>query len=431
MKKIAASFIMLFLSTVVFSVMAQNERNALREVVERDTYGDNWFISVNGNVNLLTGEQDGYVPIDKKLTFGGMFAFGKWFNENFGARIQLTGGALKGFNDVNHYYEGYYVHDNYTHLPYPIGGDPLISENEHKYKYYTNKNGIRGFWQEFNYASATLDLMANFTNLMRGHYRERNPIDFVPFVGVGAIYSLNNKVTTPRYYHWVVKLGFRLNFNITNNFAIYLEPQGSATTNEFDGYSGTAFGDGIVNLGLGLQYTFNKRFTSLSQLVQLTADEIDRLNRKINDNRYLIENHQDILERQQNLLDRLEKCCDENRGRDAQPQIVESGDLPEYVRFALDSYKIEPAEHQKIVGAADFLKNNVNSKLLIIGYADKKTGNSRYNWNLSKKRVDAVSAELRRLGINTNRIITEWKGDREQPFPQNEWNRVVIMVERK
>ena len=436
MKRVLGFLIMLVLSTVVFSVVAQEERNTLREVAVRDTYGDNWFISLNGNANLLTAEQDGYVSAWKRMKFGGAFTVGKWFNPDFGARFQVTGGSLRGFNDQIARVDGYYVHDNFTHLHYPLAGDPLDERYASKYKFYTVPSGrhagIKGFWQDFNYASATFDLMANFTNLMRGHYRERNPIDVIPFVGAGAIYSFNNKVTTPRFYHWVAKIGFRVNFNVTNNIAVYLEPQASATSEELDGYAGTAVGDGIVNLGLGLQYTFNKRFTSMYDIVNLTADEIDRLNKKINDNRYLIENHQDILERQQNLLDRLGKSVDELKARPVSPTTVVEGNwLPEYIRFALDSYKIESSEMRKIIDAADHLKKTPSSKLLIVGYADRKTGNPPYNFKLSQRRVEAVAAEFKRLGIESNRILIDWKGDKEQPFPQNEWNRVVVMVERK
>ena len=453
MKRIRGIISALILSTVVFSVAAQKEQNvirerkqyvlrenegnslreveenSLREVEERNAYGDNWFISLQGNANLLTAEQDGFVSALDRIKFGGALTVGKWFNENFGVRIQGSGGALRGFNDIYpRSAEGaYYVHNNYKHNEFPMAGDPR--DGGSKFKFAKEKKGRpTGFWQDFNYASATFDLMANFTNLMRGHYREQNPIDVIPFVGLGYLHAFNNKVTTPNFHHFVVKLGFRVNFNLTENFALYLEPQGNATSEEFDGYAGTAVGDGFVNLGLGLQYTFNKRFTSLYQVARLSADEIDRLNRKINDNRYLIGVHQDILERQQNLLDRLEKCCDE---RPAQvTQIIEKHCLPDYVRFGLDSYKLEPSELRKIAEVADYLKTN-DSKLLVVGYADRKTGNPRYNLSLSQKRVDVVVAELKRLGINANRLVLDWKGDKEQPFPQNEWNRVVVLVERK
>jgi len=423
MKRIVGFFITLVLSAVVISVAAQNDQNALRDVVERDAYGDNWFISLGGSANLLTAEQDKEASWTDRIKFGGAFTVGKWFTPDFGARIQVMGGSLRGFNFSNHIAPGYYLPD---HTDYPMGGSPRDPANANDYKFVKN-----GFWQDFNYATTTFDLMANFTHLMRGHYVERNFIDVIPFVGFGWIHAFDNKVTTPNFNHFVVKFGARVNFNITDNFAIYLEPQANGTEQEFDGYAGTALGDGIVNLGLGVQYTFNKKFTTLYQVVRLTADEIDRLNRKINNNRYLIENQQDILERQQNLLDRLEKCCEENEKAPVSQIIDDTGCLPEYIRFSLDMYKIEPTEQRKIAEVADYLKKSLDSKLLIIGYADRQTGNPRYNLALSQKRVDAVAAELKRLGINANRIVAEWKGDKEQPFPQNEWNRVVVMVERK
>ena len=455
MKRIVGFFITLILSAGIYSVVAQtviqgnqqsNDQNALRQVVEKDAYGDNWFVSLGGNANLLTAEQDGDISMGKRIKFGGQLTVGKWFNPDFGARIQVNGGSLRGFN-----YEkfvgtpgvNYYVWDNYDHYTVPIGVGidpntnapyPSIYDNPGKFNIFdanTGHNENYGFYQNFNYGTATVDLMANLTNLFRGHYKEHNLVDVIPFVGLGAIHAFSNHITTPNFTHFVAKIGIRANFNITDKWAIYLEGQGNATSEEFDGYAGDALGDGVVNLGLGVQYTFSKKFTSLYQVAQLTADEIDRLNKKINDNRYLLDNQQDILERQQNLLDRLQKCCDDNK-KTVVTQVVEnSACLPEYVRFGLDSYKIEPSEQRKIADVADYLKKNPDSKILIVGYADKRTGNPRYNLNLSQKRVDVVGAELKRLGINSNRIVSEWKGDKEQPFPQNEWNRVVVMVERK
>lgn len=434
MKRIGGFFIALILSAATFSVVAQDEQNsqnALRDVVERSTYGDNWFVSLNGNANMMAGEQDGLVPLIEKLKYGGAFTIGKWFNPNFGARIQVTGGYLRGWNFTATPFDGYYnIPGGLPHVygGYPIGGDFKTNPD---YKLYTNKVGQEGFWQEFTYGSATFDIMANLTNLFRGRYVEHNRFDVIPFVGLGVIHAFNNKLTTPKYSFFAVKVGVRLNFNITDNWAIFLEPQATATEREFDGYGGTALGDGVANLGLGIQYTFNKRYNTLSNIVQLTADEIDKLNRKVNDNRYLIDNQQAILEKQQNLLERLQKCCDENRTPVTTTIVQNTGWMPEYVRFALDSYKIESSEQHKIFEVADYLKRNENSKILLIGYADRKTGNPPYNMKLSQRRVDAVAAELKRLGVNPNRIISEWRGDKEQPFPENEWNRVVVMVEKK
>ena len=432
MKRKVGFLITLVLSTVVLSVTAQYEQNALREITERSAYGNNWFVSLGGSANLLTAEQDGaYFVWKDRVKYGGDLSIGKWFNPNYGARLQVQYGGLSGFNFFKPR-GGNYLINSRTRAEYPMafsnGRRGELKEVDANRGYW---KGERGFLQEFNYGSATFDLMSNFTNLLRGHYKEGARFDFIGFAGLGIIHSFKNELTNPNFWHFAAKVGFRVNFNVTNDIAIYLEPQATLTQQEFDGYRGTGDADGFARLGLGLQYTFNKRFDdNISQVARLTADEIDRLNRKINDNRYLIDNHQNILERQQDLLDRLQKCCDEPR-EIINTQVIDNSALPEYVRFGLDSYKIEPGELRKITDAVDYLQKNPDSKVLIIGYADRKTGNPRYNLALSQRRVDAVANEMKRQGISANRIISEFKGDTVQPFPQNEWNRVVVIVERK
>ena len=47
---------------------------------------------------------------------------------------------------------------------------------------------------------------------------------------------------------------------------------------------------------------------------------------------------------------------------------------------------------------------------------------------LSEKRAKAVAKELiEKYGVNSNQISIEWRGSDEQPYSENNWNRVVIM----
>ncbi|MDR3339746.1 MAG: OmpA family protein [Candidatus Symbiothrix sp.] len=428
MRKVAVFLVALIALAYANSVEAQSEstRGTIVETLNKNQYGNNWFISLGGNANLLMAEQDKGYDLVKRISYGGAFTVGKWFTPDFGMRIQANGGVLRGFNFVLRRAPSYFTSKDDGHLEHPMGGF-LIPGNG--YTFVDSKkayNFEEGFLQEFNYGTATIDLMFNLTNLLRGHYEELNKFDFIPFAGVGFINAYNNKYTTPYFYSAVLKLGFRANYNVTPSIGVFVEAQGNVTDPEFDGYKGTAVFDAISNFGLGVQYTFNKGFPSLPKLTQ---DEINRLNKKVNENRYLIENHQDILERQQDLLDRLQKCCDEKEV--VVTQIVDKTSLPGYIRFVLDSYIIEDSEQQKLIDVVEYLKGVPDSKLLLIGYADKNTGNSKYNLGLSQKRVEVVAAELESLGINPNNLVIDWKGDKEQPFSQNDWNRVVIMVERK
>ena len=416
MKKVTVLFCVIALSAFAFSIYAQEQKE------EFNKSKNNWFISLGGSANLLVAEQDKEQSVGDRLTLGGALSVGKWFNPNFGMRLQVMGGALKGFNFKDN--RGGELKNRYTQpndkprLPFPMGYNQSTNDWG-KIKLVDN-----GFWQEFNYGTAGIDVMANLTNLIRGIHKEKNIIDIIPFAGIGYIHAFDNDKTNPAFNGVFGKIGILANFNINSQWAVFLEPQANLTSSEFDGYVGDAVGDGILNLTLGVQYTINRDFSTPDLL---SNDEIDYLNKRINDNRSLIENHQDILERQQKLLNDLEECCEE---KDPVVVTIEDKYLPEYIRFALDSYEIQPSERGKINDAIAYLKANPDSKLLLIGYADKLTGNTSYNLNLSRKRVESVANEIKRGGISANRLLVEWKGDKEQPYAQNEWNRVVIMVER-
>jgi outer membrane protein OmpA-like peptidoglycan-associated protein len=68
-----------------------------------------------------------------------------------------------------------------------------------------------------------------------------------------------------------------------------------------------------------------------------------------------------------------------------------------------------------------------NAPIKVIGYADKNTGTSKYNMGLSEKRAKNVAnALIYKYNIASNRVTVEWKGDTEQPYAENAWNRVAI-----
>jgi outer membrane protein OmpA-like peptidoglycan-associated protein len=73
------------------------------------------------------------------------------------------------------------------------------------------------------------------------------------------------------------------------------------------------------------------------------------------------------------------------------------------------------------------MKANANAKVNIVAYADKKTGTPAYNLALSERRAKAVAEALsNEYGISSDRISIDWKGDTEQPYAENEWNRVAV-----
>ena len=78
--------------------------------------------------------------------------------------------------------------------------------------------------------------------------------------------------------------------------------------------------------------------------------------------------------------------------------------------------------------AADLIKTDPNAKITVTGYADVQTGTPEINMRLSKERAEGVTNKLvNEHGINANNITTNWKGDTDQPFAENDLNRCVII----
>ncbi|MDR0866632.1 MAG: OmpA family protein [Candidatus Symbiothrix sp.] len=428
MKKITSLLCAVIFSAFVFSLSAQDivEQTEVKTVEVKGKSTNNWFISLGGGVSVLQGEQDNDRDLSDRLRYSGEISVGKWFNPYFGARLQLMAGALRGFNyQANH--GGKYIHDfDRWRGDYPRGYDATQTNPWGDIKLVDD-----GFWQDFNYGSATIDLMMNLTNLWNGYYKE-NKIDIIPYIGAGAVYATKSP-TNPAHAGLIGKLGARVAFNLNPKFSIYLEPQANVTSSEFDGYEGNRVIDMMGHVLLGVQFNIRKDFTPVTEA--LTLEEVNYLNGKINENRFLIENQQSILERQQNLLDKLDRKTTDLEKNKPQSNTVTpsfSADklFPNYIYFALNSADVPAAEQTKLREAVAYLNANPGSKILLIGYADKLTGNNSYNYKLSRKRAEAVADALKYQGINANRVIIEWKGDKEQPFAQNDWNRVVVMVER-
>lgn len=108
-----------------------------------------------------------------------------------------------------------------------------------------------------------------------------------------------------------------------------------------------------------------------------------------------------------------------------EPQVKEFKDN---VYFRIGKYEISGAEAKKINAVADMLKDNPSAKVSLTGYADAQTGTPERNWYLSRKRAEAVAAELEKAGVPSERIDVSYKGPTEAPYSSPEKNRVVVCV---
>lgn len=99
------------------------------------------------------------------------------------------------------------------------------------------------------------------------------------------------------------------------------------------------------------------------------------------------------------------------------------------VFFLINSAKIRNSEAGKIQEMVDYLNANPNAKVSVTGYADAGTGNNRINDRLARLRAQIVVKTLKeKYNIPADRIISDSKGSRVQPFAVNNKNRVTICI---
>ncbi len=103
-------------------------------------------------------------------------------------------------------------------------------------------------------------------------------------------------------------------------------------------------------------------------------------------------------------------------------------DLTVNVQFIINQSIIRPTEFPKLQEIIAYLQAHPEVHVLLTGYADKETGNPEINERLSRERADAVASFLCNQGIDSERIHTDHKGDRIQPFDFPAQNRVCICI---
>ena len=349
--------------------------------------GDNWFInlSAGGQIYNIT---DGVTGVDfgKRISFIPAVAVGKWFSPFWGVR--LRGDGLS----VNSYY----------------------SDN--------------GFKQKNDYVNVHVDAMWNLANYW-GVYSPTKLFNFTPYVGLGMAhrFKLDDDATgspqsvyfRPDYKRYSdafsinggIQFGFRLSNRVNLDFDLGVTYLGDY----FDrivGHHGE--NDNIFHAMGG--FTFKLGKTTFDEVEPMDFALVNDLNGKIN-----------ALRQENDLLSKRPVACPECP--QVPPQVVknEINYVPNVVFFRLNSSKVDDNQQVSVYNTATFIKET-SQRIKVIGYADKGTGTSKYNLGLSEKRAKAVAKELTtKYNVPSDKISVEWKGSDEQPYPQNNWNRVVIM----
>jgi OOP family OmpA-OmpF porin len=280
-------------------------------------------------------------------------------------------------------------------------------------------DGVDYKWK-WKYVAPAIDFTFNLSNLFCG-YNPTRVVNFGLFAGIGANIGFSNDDAFDAYnaipakyrytddqtlqYRWsgtkvrlLGQAGATVDFRLSDAVSIGAELQANMLNDHYNSKkAGNAdwYFNGLVGLKINLGKSYSKK---VIEPVATPAPVQERIVEKV-----------------------VEKPV----------EVVKQEPLRRDIFFTIKSTTVTSAEMQKVKDIADYMNKYPNAKVEITGYADKGTGNAKINSTLSQQRAQiVVDTLIKDYGISADRISSSYKGDTEQPFAQQELNRVSICVSK-
>jgi outer membrane protein OmpA-like peptidoglycan-associated protein len=380
--------LLLFLCGVMISLSAQeyqpqvgfSTENGSKVNFGKNKSSDNVFISLGGGVSTLLGDLSSEADFGKTINWAAGLSIGKWYNPYMALRLKLDGGQLKYFKSVY---------------------------------------GVADLMQyDYNYLNAHADIMWDITNFW-APYNEKKFIRLIPFAGIGYASQLSDKIVgedgqARRRESPTINLGLQIPFRLSERVDLFLEGQYGLFNEAWNRSDMGQEEDRVAQVLLGFNFKLGR--TNFEVIEPMDYNLLNDLNSQIN-----------ALRAQNDELSKRPKSCPECPKVEPIKQIDSRENLNNVVFFRLNSSVIDANQEGNIFNTSEYAKK-YNLPIKVVGFADKKTGTADYNQGLSERRARAVAKRLtEKYGISSDKISIEWKGDTQQPYEVNNWNRVVIM----
>ncbi len=267
---------------------------------------------------------------------------------------------------------------------------------------------------KYNYVAPNIDLMFSLTNAIGG-FNPKRVVDLQIFVGGGANIAWNNDdaaaIAAAGYdmrYLWsgtkvlgLGRAGLALDFRLCDAVSIGIEGNANLLS---DHYNSKKAGnvDWYFNLLAGLKFNLGKTYRKkeIPEPVPVRVEEPAP----------------------------VEQPAPKPEPK-PEPVVQKVEPLRRDVFFTINKSVIEEAQEGKVAEIAAYLTEHPDAKVTITGYADAGTGTKAINARLGNERAKAVADALTsKYGIDEGRITYSGKGDTEQPFSENDMNRVSICI---
>ena len=346
--------------------------------VETNRFGGNWFISVNGGVNMYYGVVTKGESVFKHVSPNLSVNFGKWHTPGFGWRAGYAGLSMRSF-------EG-------------IGTAPL--------------------------AIFHFDALFNLTNLCCG-YREDRVYNAIPYVGVGwagrGAYAHEN--FTGLSGSITAKYGLLNTFRVAKRWAINLELAGYFFRSNFSGKVGFCGHDNMWSASLGVTYRLGKpdwnQAVDVPALQAVYGGIIAGLENDLNNANAQNQKAQGEIA---NLKKQLNNVNQKYAELASKPRFV---DVKQSTFFPFGSAKLDSKKEELNIKAYAEAAKAAGVKLRVIGYADV-IGAEDYNKKLSLQRAQAVAEMLKANGAEVEAVIGQGESSEYSTKYLN--RRVIIEV---
>lgn len=287
-------------------------------------------------------------------------------------------------------------------------------------------------WERFPHSATAFDhqMLGTYTtfNLMNafgGYTGKPRTFEIAIDAGVGWLHAFqtDHKEIIDNYgaaslNSWYTKIGPDFNFNLGENKAWTISIMPAFVYNmNFPGSTGYDINHGYFEILAGVTYNFkNSNGTHSFKQVDVVdpsayLDEIAALREE---NELLKNQEPQVVE---NIVE-VEK-------------VVEVDNTTTFIGnaigFNINSAVVAPTDYASIENVANWLKENPDATINILGYADKDTGTAEYNMDLSKLRAETVKNILvDQFGVKANRLNVVPMGSNTQVYSTNNYNRVVL-----
>ncbi|MBO5187183.1 MAG: OmpA family protein [Prevotella sp.] len=365
MKKLLIALAFAGISTA--SMAQENETVPTEKYsVATNSFWSNWFVQANVAGSAFYCNEEVGLNLSKspfkgfRNNLGFSVAVGKWFTPGLGLRTKFNG----------------------------VWGRTVVGEDK--------KENANKYW------TLNEQVLFNLSNMLCG-YSETRVWNFIPYIGGGVARNMSADT-----YAMGLGAGILNTFRLTDKLAANLEVGYGIYEPDFSGIAEGGSTRGGINklknkdhqftVEVGLTYNLGKakwnKTPDVDAIHALSQGQIDALNAQLADS-------QDENAKLKNMLNEANKKAAATQQGQTVKEVVAA---PVSVFFNIGKSNIASRKDlQNVKALVEVAKAN-NSKLVVTGYADSKTGSAAFNQKLSEKRANTVANELVKMGVNRDNI---------------------------